>query len=38
MMAAMVVDTYKADLIRWMVGAGIFQTALLAALLLRLVH
>ena len=28
----------KADLIRWMVGAGIFQTALIAALLLRLVH
>jgi hypothetical protein len=28
----------KADIIRWTIGAGIFQTALIAALLLRLVH
>lgn len=28
----------KADLVRWTIGAGIFQTALIAALLLKLVH
>ena len=28
----------KAELIRWTIGAGIFQTALIAALLLKLVH
>jgi len=28
----------KADIIRWTIGAGLFQTALIAALLLRLVH
>ena len=28
----------KADLVRWTVGAGIFQTALIAALLLKRVH
>lgn len=27
----------KADLIRWVVGAGFFQTALICALLLRLI-
>ena len=28
----------KAEIIRWTIGAGIFQTALIAALLLKLVH
>ena len=28
----------KADIVRWTIGAGVFQTALIAALLLRLVH
>ena len=28
----------KAEIIRWTVGAGVLQTALIAALLLRLVH
>ena len=28
----------KVDIIRWTIGAGIFQTALIAALLLKLVH
>ena len=34
---AKLADT-KADIIRWMIGVGIFQTALIAALLLKLVH
>ena len=28
----------KAEIIRWTVGAGVLQTALIAALLLKLVH
>jgi hypothetical protein len=28
----------KAEIIRWTIGTGIFQTALIAALLLKLVH
>lgn len=28
----------KADLIRWVVGAGFFQTVLIAALLLKLIR
>ena len=34
---AKLADT-RSEIIRWTIGAGIFQTALIAALLLKLVH